>query len=243
VPQSLAVTAPKLLGIPVIRFDDHYFKGTAGYNRLLLSPEFYQRLRSYNYILIYQLDCLVFSNDLLSWCAKGWDYVGAPWFKDHKADVTEGLWAVGNGGLSLRRVSSCLKVLRSMRWLRSPVELGWQTGRFANSRGLRLLVRVFKTIMHACGYQNTIRHFLKGFQQNEDIFWSFHSKMGMPNFKIPAPIEALHFAFEHAPKWCFEQNGKRLPFACHAWYKTDPAFWSAFLIQESMPHEKMTLIK
>jgi small ligand-binding sensory domain FIST len=27
------------------------------------------------------MDCLVFSDQLLAWCNRGYDYVGAPWFK------------------------------------------------------------------------------------------------------------------------------------------------------------------
>ncbi len=77
-PESLHLAEPLLADLPVMRFDPAYFKGIAGYNQLMLSTEFYRRFQKYEYILIYQLDCLVFSSDLSAWCQKGWDYVGAP---------------------------------------------------------------------------------------------------------------------------------------------------------------------
>ena len=39
--------------------------------------------------------------------------MGAPWFKNFEPDPASGFWAVGNGGLSLRKVSSALAVLSS----------------------------------------------------------------------------------------------------------------------------------
>lgn len=103
-----------------------------GYNQLLVSHGFYRFFDAYDYILIYQLDCLVFSPDLLSWCDKGWDYVGAPWTKDYWRQPEEGWHGVGNGGLSLRKVSSCLEVLRHndtakhLEEFRSESGLGYQ---------------------------------------------------------------------------------------------------------------------
>jgi hypothetical protein len=108
------------------RFDPAFFAGIASYNRLLLSAEFYARFQAHDYILVHQLDAFVFADRLDAWCAAGYDYVGAPW-------VGRSLWrvalhvsrswppsrprlrglrdAVGNGGFSLRRVSSHLACL------------------------------------------------------------------------------------------------------------------------------------
>jgi hypothetical protein len=44
--------------------------------------------------------------------------------------------------------------------------------------------------------------------------------------------EALRFAFEAAPRECFERNGRRMPFGCHAWEKFDRGFWEPFLLRE-----------
>ncbi len=96
------------------RFSSEYFKGIKGYNRLLLGSDFYKRFLSYEYMLIYQLDAFVFDNSLIDWCKRDFDYIGAPfmdpeWIKklERKLHFPVGKWInrVGNGGLSLRRVS------------------------------------------------------------------------------------------------------------------------------------------
>ena len=42
-----------------------------------MKEKFYRAFADYEYILIYQLDCLVFASSLEEWCGKGWDYVGS----------------------------------------------------------------------------------------------------------------------------------------------------------------------
>ena len=125
VPESLDISLP---GCALKRFKNEYFGSVAANTRLLLSEAFYASFRDYQYILIYHLDALVFSDQLLQWCEMGLDYIGPPWI--HCADSP---WVkesrVGNGGLSLRRIDSFLKVFRSdVRWI-EPEEY-WQE-RFA----------------------------------------------------------------------------------------------------------------
>jgi len=76
-----------------------------GYSELLLEPSFYRRFQDYEYILIYQLDAFVFSDKLLDFCTMGYDYIGAP-LPPFCLDTVRA--RVGNGGFSLRRVSSCI---------------------------------------------------------------------------------------------------------------------------------------
>jgi hypothetical protein len=101
-----------------ISFDDAYFQSVAGYNRLLVSEEFYEAFAAYEFILIHQLDAFVFRDELRAWCAKGYDYIGAP-------HVTHRLRRAGrggdprfqlrkvllNGGFSLRNVEACRRFL------------------------------------------------------------------------------------------------------------------------------------
>lgn len=68
----------------IVPFPDTYFKGIAGYNRLMMSPEFYETFAQWEYILIYQTDAWVFSDRLSEWCSKGYDYIGAPWIPKPK---------------------------------------------------------------------------------------------------------------------------------------------------------------
>nr|MBA3777644.1 hypothetical protein [Betaproteobacteria bacterium] len=122
-PQSLA--APEI-SEEVRRFPDRFFQSTLSYNKLLLSRQFYEAFSDYDYILIYQLDCLVLAPELDIWCSRGWDYIGAPWFPDFgDGSCGEPFWAVGNGGLSLRRVEACLRVLSSPKRITTAAEY-WQ---------------------------------------------------------------------------------------------------------------------
>ncbi len=227
-PQGLEIADSYLATRPIERFRPAYFADLAGYNRLMLSREFYERFKEYEYILIYQLDCLVFSGDLEHWCSRGWDYLGAPWFRGFRGDTAGGLWRTGNGGLSLRRVGKFLEVLRSRK--RHPI------GGTEVSLKLEVLQRAFlalKKHAYARGYKSSVGYFVKHSTWNEDGFWCFEARHFAEEFRIPSAQQALAFAFEYAPRHCLELNGGRLPFGCHAWYKTDPEFWRSHLLPGS----------
>lgn len=116
-PQSLDTKAYDVIvgrEIKTERFHDYFFKSIDSYNDLMTEADFYSRFQSYDYMLIYQLDAFVFSDQLQKWCEKGYDYIGSPWFK-HQRTYEEGypLWCSGNGGFSLRRISKFLDVTSS----------------------------------------------------------------------------------------------------------------------------------
>jgi Protein of unknown function (DUF5672) len=222
-------------------FPIHYFKDRFGYNRLLLKEKFYRAFAEYEYILIYQLDCLVFASNLEEWCWKDWDYVGAPWLINIE-DPTKGFSAVGNGGLSLRRVRSALAVLTSKQLLEDPKERGGKTGRrskliyerLESAPRLKRMIVEGKTFLHRCGYHNNVRWLtrkLAEWKHHEDLFWAFEAPKIVTQFHIPDPREALEFSFELAPRYCFQINSGRLPFGCHAWFRYDREFWEPFLLK------------
>lgn len=94
-----------------IKFSKKYFESVSSYSRLMLSVDFYKYFLDYEYILIYQLDAFVFSDQLLRFCQLEYDYIGAPWplrVGNYKNEVLY----VGNGGFSLRKVKSCLKLIK-----------------------------------------------------------------------------------------------------------------------------------
>ncbi|AQG79664.1 DUF5672 family protein [Spirosoma montaniterrae] len=130
--------------LTVRTFDKHYFASIQGYNQLMLAEEFYQAFTDFTYMLIHQLDAFVFQDELAEWCQRGYDYIGAPWLRDRDftnwGDATwfrtkqfiatllnlkkpDGITpreiislnAVGNGGLSLRRVATMITSLRRFR--------------------------------------------------------------------------------------------------------------------------------
>lgn len=231
-PERLKV---ELEGFQVKRFRDEFFHSTATYSALLISPEFYRAFSQYEYILVYQLDSLVFSYNLLGWCARDFDYIGAPWFSEDGADFVEEA-AVGNGGLSLRRVESFLKVLETpgadseMEKYRDAMcaALPWYRQVFCLPYKLRKWLRL--SVAKGEDIVNETGQVPAGRRLNEDCFWSFRARDYYPEFKIAPVKEALSFSFEMVPRRCFELNAKRLPFGCHAWSKYDRKFWEPFLL-------------
>lgn len=189
------------------RFDNSFFGSAAAYNRLMVTPQFYKAFKDYRFILIYHLDSLVFSDRLQEWCEQDFDYIAPPWI-DYPGAPYEGMPIVnkcGNGGFSLRKVESCLRVLRGVR-----------RPEFTRAYLRRILNRGKK-----------IEH-----KRNEDIFWAMNAEKIYPDFKFASFEEALQFGFECNPRLCFERNGNRLPFGCHAWSVYDRAFWEPHLLPE-----------
>ncbi len=184
--------------LQVIRKDPDYFSGIEGYNKLLLSEQFYSHFSSFKYILIYQTDCYVFRDELKIWCNKGYDYIGAPWInidlykwlllKDlypaklrivHSFFKNRFISKVGNGGFSLRNVSKFISILKK----------------------------------HETAAKN--------WKAYEDSFFSHYIGTFDPFFKIAKVDTALKFSFDIFPELAFKLNNMKLPFGCHAWNRDD----------------------
>lgn len=217
-----------------INFPKDYFKSISGYNSLLLSEVFYQSFLQWDYILIYQLDCLVFQDLLIEWCQKGYAYIGSPWFKKFGNHKSGKLWKTGNGGLSLRHIRYALKVLEkkipegAMQSAHHSVSEIYVDRDYRNDASRKDCYTVDNCSERSV---TTVAEDLKRYPLNEDLFWSFEAPMIDSNFRIPAPEEALSFAFEKSPEWCFQHNGNKMPMGAHAWAKHDPGFWLKHLNQ------------
>lgn len=203
-PESLSVDfiVSEYPGLSAHSFLDSYFTGTDSYNRLLISPDFYEPFKQYAHILIYQLDAFVFRDELPYWCSLGLDYVGAPTIHKqefdalaatHKDEYAEALTAhrlVFNGGLSLRRVAGMLRYLR-----------------------------IYST-------------FYPAWKGNEDMLFSLEATRLKPMkffIKLPTWEQALRFSFEKSPAASYELTNHALPFGCHAWERYDPEFWESYI--------------
>lgn len=218
-----------------MRFDDAYFRSQYTYSALLLSRAFYEAFAAYDFILIYQLDALVFSDRLLEWCDRGYDYVGAPWVPGAHTPRHR-VPAVGNGGLSLRNVRASLAVLDDAALARTffydPVTLAsplpntpplppeWRRG----PRRQLLRVRAFNNWRRA-----VVRALLRPERIVEDEFWGLAAPRLHAEFRVAPDDEAMHFAFEGEPRVLFARLGGALPFGCHAWDRVDRAFWEPHL--------------
>lgn len=238
----------------VLRFHAGYFASLRTYSQLLTSESFFRAFAAYEYILICQLDALVFSDALPAWCARGDDYCGAPWVTTVHGRRR---WATGNGGISLRRIHGALRVLTSRRFTRT-LPAGWRRvlAHFDQKWGvlpnawLRRILVLSEGIEATPGrwhgvdvdtlrrrlfweLQGGVKVLLAKSTYYEDLFWSHIAPAIDPAFRVTPPEVAVHFAFELEPRWCFEQTGGRLPFGCHAWARYDRTFWQPHLLPDA----------
>ncbi len=186
--------------------------GIAGYNKMMLSKEFYQLFDDSEYILICHLDAWIFRDELSAWCSKGYDCIAPTWIRRKVYDlpllstyfslkklltkkdgkiIKEDIYnKVGNGGLSLRKVDSFIN--------------GCQQ------------------------YKNTIERFIqkRHHLSNEDVFWAIVPT----SFSYPTLDEALAFGFDTNPSYCLKQTNGALPFGCHSWNKPRYyKFWKQYI--------------
>ena len=119
IPKGLDVSAFMGKNVFTASFSPKFFKDIDGYNALMLDNAFYKRFSKYDYILIFQLDAFVFSDQLERFCQMGYDYIGAPWsfcghvIIDEKAENPPiDILHVGNGGFSLRKPKACSSLLK-----------------------------------------------------------------------------------------------------------------------------------
>jgi len=217
-PESLNVSSFQK-EFPKIKFEsfqDYYFAGREGYNRLMLSTDLYKRFLDVDYMLICQLDVYIFRDTLSIFLEKDYDYIGAPYLKRRlyrvlpimerlktskkKYDRSNITWVqnvdnkVGNGGFSLRKVKSFYDM----------------TIKYADR------IAIYNSFSNTSLY-------------HEDTFWSKEPL----EFNYPTVEEALRFSFDKYPKLCYRENQKQLPMGCHAWYKWKwRSFWKKFIAFE-----------
>jgi hypothetical protein len=202
-------------GAATATFDDRYFQTLAGYSELLVAPAFYESFADFDFLLIHQLDAFVFEDQLAHWCAKSYDYIGAPWLS------ADGQWiGVGNGGFSLRRVRAFLEVLASRRRL-SADEL-WSHVRQTTPNLLLRALKYHRKLLASIGLCNDLHWFLRKWMRRrepEDIFWGLHAARFHPGFRVAPPAQALQFAVEAGLEKAWPQLEGRAPFGCHRnWY-------------------------
>jgi len=195
---------PLLQGYKIKIFPKKFFT-YQGFNKLLKSQKFYTSFKDYKYMLVIHTDCLIFKNDLSYFCEKNYDYIGAPIFNDYSSEKLI-YHFVGNGGLSLRKISTAIKVLESRK---NPIKfLKWSIPHF-----LKLPKKLFNKFILKNEYP--ISSLLS---RNEDIFWSCEAKKFYPQFKVAPFKEACKFSIENGREKCMEINSGELPFGCHAFH-------------------------
>jgi len=208
----------------VVFFDKSFFENIDGYNRLLLSTKFYTCFNKYKYMLIYQLDAYVFSDELDYWCNQGYDYIGAPWFDGwHETKIDSQIIGVGNGGFSLRRTNKVLILIYKMKFFNKFFNVFfWILKLFPILRNIKKIIKIAGFLI-----KNNPE------QKNEDYQIMILSGI-YKNFKIAPANIALSFSFDANPTNLFEMNNNQLPFGCHAWMRYEKDFWSSFIKKDNL---------
>jgi hypothetical protein len=205
--------------IPIVTVDRRCLSTYAMFAALKISPYLYELFSEYEYLLFYEPDAFVFSDQLESWCDRGLDYVGAPWFRGLTEPTSDEIIGVGNGGFSLRNVAAHLDISR--RFEREQLLF----------RGYRRHTRDKLTylrgrVQYLLGMRPSAPHYIgPDYHGHEDFFWCRTVPARYPSFRLASPAEAASFSFEARPRYLFERGGGRLPFGCHAWFRYDLDFW------------------
>lgn len=199
-------------------FRDEFFTDVRAYNRMMLSDEFYARFAPFEFILVYQLDSFLFSDQLMDWCSREYDYIGAPWLppgrmpsgflytliaarrklhrllnwrarsKDH-VSKPQFAYSTGNGGFSLRRVSAMRRVLANLSRRAERYRLG------------------------------------RARSWHEDIFFSVEANRYCTHIRLPSVRESVYFSWETNPAAASQLTQGVLPFGCHGWNKLHRDEW------------------
>ena len=210
-------------------FRDDNFSNAYAYNRLLLSDEFYARFAAYDYILLHQLDAFVFSDQLLEWCRRGYDYVGAPW-----------IWSARDPTLAHRLYSGVMRT--ACRWIARPDAAAQRPDKFflrqlsyaAGNGGfsLRRVARMRETLAALPARAELYRSARPGLADDrpagrwsEDVFFCLEANRYRRHVRIPPLKIAARFAWETNPAIAARLTGGALPFGCHAWDKLHRDQW------------------
>ena len=178
-PESLDLTHLKALH-PDLRFksfENQYFKGIEGYNNLLTTVQFYEAFTSYEYMLIYQLDAYIFSDQLRQWCNAGFDYIGSPHIEPSRWDIEGKLPGnyhqfrriFMNGGFSLRRIKAFIRFLKVLKFFKKE----W----ISNEDGLFSLhfiqLRLYRPLLKLPNWQQALKF---GFEQNPKLCYKLNNQ-------------------------------------------------------------------
>lgn len=97
------------LNLNFINIEKKWFESVFTYSKMLMQRWFYNLFLEYKYILIYQLDCYAFKDNLDYFISLDYDYYGAIWLWNNTFNC------VGNGGFSLRKISAFLENLEERK--------------------------------------------------------------------------------------------------------------------------------
>ena len=93
-----------------------FYTDIQGHNSLMVDVNFYKIFENFNFMLIHHLDAIILKDEIESWIAKDYSYVGGPSVgKSFIYKKPKSLKFFCNGGLSLRKNADFIKVLNSKK--------------------------------------------------------------------------------------------------------------------------------
>jgi hypothetical protein len=207
-------------------FSEWFFFNTLNYNQLMFHKEFYRLFDSINYILIYQLDCWVFKDELDIWANLNFDYIGAPLFRGFCKNTDFQFGEGGNGGFSLRNVKKQREILDYL-YESKEIYMNYNNVKATNGK-LPALFTDRNNNLSVKSSELLISLFEMP-ELNEDYLWSVLIPNVFTDFKVCSPKLASKFSIEMHPRYLYKMNDYLLPMGVHAWEKYDRDFWLTFI--------------
>jgi hypothetical protein len=205
----------------VEEFDNHYFAGREGYNRLMLSTTLYERFLDSKYILIHQTDVYVFKDELEQWCQRGYDYIGAPWLP--------AVGDVSGWNLPKRAFYMARRALGKFKSQYQAINLKYLVGNGGCSlrhtkHFLDAATKLSDAFALAASDSSNHENF-------EDVVWSVRVNRLCPGTLSIAPChEAVFFSMESHPTMAMRLTGGQLPMATHAFARRrNRSFWKQYI--------------
>jgi hypothetical protein len=224
IPKQISGKNFESLGYKVKKVNNTFFGTLRRVNESLLNKKFFENFKDYEFLLLYQLDALVFSDQLKKWLNSGYDFIAAPWFRPIIGQLTHknGLSASGgNGGFSLRNIQKSIEVINKVN-------------RLAKRNSENFYMRRFwflLAVLTGQSHKIWLNAPTDNYPFNEDGFWSYEAPKYLSSFRVAPFKDALKFSFERYPRKCFELNKHKLPFGVHAWEKYDKDFWLPHILR------------
>ncbi|MCK1534629.1 MULTISPECIES: DUF5672 family protein [unclassified Bradyrhizobium] len=207
-----------------------YFGSTVAVNRMGTDVKFYKMYEEYDYVLICHLDALILGDQLDAWLAAGYDFIGAPLFLP---DVGRGHFLRrmapfgANGGLSLRKVDACIRVLETFKPRPNLVRIFSAVAFLARNRRFDLMQILLRLL-------NSLRKDWRGtcekYNIYEDVFFTVIAPLLGAKIRIPSSSIAKYFAcevnFELLQK---EVLVNTIPFGVHGYDKYVASDYLAYI--------------
>ena len=197
-----------------------YFGSPAAVNKMGTDPAFYRMYQEFDYILVCHLDAWIFHDRLANWMDMGYDFIGAPLFlpENDKVHFLQRMAPFGgNGGLSLRRVASCIRVLETFQPSRSPLRLAQAVWFLARNRQWGFITILYRLLREL---SQDWRGTCEKYNIYEDVFFTIIAPLCRNRISIPTSRTAMKFACEvNYPLFQKELFSLEPPFGIHGYDK------------------------